>query len=61
MSKQLVLGPAEHVKAQAMQATECDIEAQRWATKYRNARQRADHNRGKAVEALAEQGNAGKG
>ena len=56
-----MLGPAEHVKAQAMQATECEIEAQRWAMKYRNARRRADHDRGKAVEALAEQGNAGKG
>jgi hypothetical protein len=29
--------------------------------KFRNARQRADHDRGRLWQALVEQGNAGKG
>ena len=45
VSKQQVLGPAERVKARAMQATACEIEGQRRAIKSRNARQRADHDR----------------
>jgi hypothetical protein len=61
VSKQHVFGPAEHGKAEAMQATECEIEAQRQAMKGRKARQRADHDRERLWQALVEQGNAEKG
>jgi hypothetical protein len=61
VSKQLVLGRAEHAKARAMQVTEGEIEAQRWALKYRNADSVQTMIGERLWQALAEQGNAGKG
>jgi hypothetical protein len=55
VSKQQVLGPAEQVKALAVQAAACEIKAQQRAIKSRNAGQRADHGRGLLRQALAEQ------
>ena len=55
-----MVGPAERAKARAMQATACEIEAQRRAIMSRNARQRADHDRKRVWQALAEQDHPGK-
>jgi hypothetical protein len=48
-----VLGPATHVKAGAMQATECEIEAQPRVMRFRNDSQRADNDRERLWQALA--------
>jgi hypothetical protein len=60
VSKQQVLGPADHLKARATQAATCEIKAQQRAIKSRNARQRADHDRELRWHALAEQDHDGK-
>jgi hypothetical protein len=60
VSEQQLLGPAERVKAWAVQVAAYEIRAQQRAIKSRNAGQRADHGRGVPWQTLAEQDHDGK-